>query len=176
MSRTRRVASIVLSVLMVASGILLLLTPKAGLILVTAALGIALVAYGMGRLVYYFTMARLMVGGLSMLFVGIIAIDAGTFVLSLINQPKTAIVLYLVGYNVLSAALAIMRAMEARKFQSHWKATMAHGVICLALAIACIVFAGSEHVIVWIICAILFYRAGVRVATALKPTEIVYIQ
>jgi len=48
--------------------------------------------------------------------------------------------------------------------------------VSLALASLCTTFINSGETIIWVFCIGLFYSAGVRLASAFKPTEIIYIQ
>lgn len=161
---------------MIACSIALMLFPENALIVVAIVLGVWLVVFGMRNLVYYFTMARHMVGGLSLLFVAMIAIDLGAFSFTLINNPRPAVVLYLIGCNAFTGFVNIMRAIESKTLDSRWKPSLVHGIVCLALVVASLVFIESDRVIIAILCFGLVYGACVRIASAVKPTEIVYIQ
>ncbi len=176
MDRLERAANFAIGLAMIACGILLLLEPKYGLIIVAFILGFALLLYGMRTLIYYVTMARHMAGGLSILLIAIIAIDVGAFALTLAGKPRISIVLYLVGYNVLVGIVTIARGIEAKKLESRWKGSVIHGLVSIALAMLCLVFIGSDRVVMAIYCFGLFYRASVRIASVFRPTEIIYIQ
>ena len=176
MSKLRRVANVIIGLVMIAGGVALLLDPQGALFLIALVLGFYLVVYGTYTLVYYLTMARHMVGGLSLLFIAVIAIDLGTIVLTFSDEPRLSIVLYLVGYNAFIGAIAIARAIEAKKFASPWKATLAHGIVNIALAVACLVFGSFDQIVIAIFCFGLFYNACVRLSSAFKPAEIIYIQ
>ena len=161
---------------MLACSIALMLYPEEALILVVIVLGVWLVVFGTRNLVYYFTMARHMVGGLSLLFVALIAIDLGAFAITLIGNRRFAIVLYLIGFNAFTGVVCILRAVEAKMLDSRWKPNLIHGIVCFALVIASLVFIGSDRIIIAIFCFGLVYAACVRIASAVRPTEIVYIQ
>ena len=172
----RRIGNIVLSLLMVACCVLLMGAPDSAIVLVAFVLGIWLLASGLKSLVYYFTMARHMVGGLRLLFIALITIDIGGFVLLFIYQPKISIVLYLVGYNMFTAIIGIVRVVESKMVDSHWKASLFHSIVNIALAIACIAFINSDQVVIAVFCIGLFYQACVRFVRAIRPTEIIYIK
>lgn len=161
---------------MILGGIALLLDPQDALLLVAMVLGFSLVIYGLHSLVYYITMARHMVGGLSILFIAVIAIDLGSLALAFYDQPRLSIVMYLVGYNAFTGIVAIARAVESKLFESRWLLTLAHGIVNIALAVACIVFIGSDQIVIAVFCLGLFYNAIVRLVSAFRPTEIIYIQ
>ena len=168
--------NLALGLLMIGCGILLLLVPQHGLVLVALVLGLAVILYGARKLVYYVTMGRHMAGGLSVLFIAVIAIDIGVFALAVIEDPKFAIVLYLVSYNMFTGVLAIARGIESMIFKSPWIASVVHGLINVALAVLCLVFISSDQTLIVIFCIGLFYSAGVRLVSAFKPTEIIFIQ
>lgn len=176
MTNLQRIANLILGLLMIVCGIILLLEPKGGLLVVASILSIALSLYGVRKLVYYIRTARFMTGGLSVLFIAIIAIDIGIFAVAVINDPKLIIALYLICYNVIAGVLSIARGIESKLFGSPWIMEVVFGVVNLALAGLCTAFASSEETFIWIFCIGLFYNAGVRIVSALKPTEIIYIQ
>ena len=62
-------------------------------------LGLTLMLSGIRSLVYYFTMAKHMVGGLAVLYRGVIVFDIGLFTLSLVDVPLIFIMLYLAGLH-----------------------------------------------------------------------------
>ena len=168
-------ANVILSLLMIAGGVALLLSPQEALFVVALALGFYFVAYGLHTLVYYLTMARHMTGGLTLLFIAVISIDIGSLVLAFSSKPHASIMLYLVGYNMFTGVLAIARARESKALESRWKASLARGIVNVALGVACLVFIGSDQIVTAIFCFGLFYNAGVRLARSLRPTEIIYI-
>lgn len=176
MSKMRRAVNVILGLVMIACAADLLVDPQDGLLAVALVLGLCLVLYGARMLVYYVTMARHMAGGLSILYLAIMALNMGSFSMVLAHAPQVFSIVYLVGYNALTGIIAIARGLEAKKFESRWKPSIAHGAINLSLALACIVFAGQERVVIGIFCVGLVYRACVRIANALRPTEIVFIR
>ncbi|HAM16467.1 MAG TPA: hypothetical protein DCP91_11565 [Eggerthellaceae bacterium] len=176
MTKLQRIANLVLGVLMIACGFILLLEPKSGLLAVAFILGLAVSLYGVKKLVYYIRMARLMTGGLSVLFIAIIAIDVGVFAVAVVDNPQLAIAFYLICYNVLIGVLSIARGIESKLFGAPWVLSIAHGLANIALAALCIAFSNSDEAIIWVFCIGLFYNAGVRMVSAFKPTEIIYIQ
>ena len=176
MTKLQRIANLALSLLMIACGMIMLLEPQGGLLVVACVLSLALVLYGVRKLVYYLTMARHMTGGLSLLFIAVIAIDVGVFAAAVIDNPQVAIALYLACYNVLTGILAIARGVESKLFGSPWVLSIVHGLVNIALAALCVAFVHSNEIIIWVFCIGLFYSAGARIASALKPTEIIYIQ
>ena len=176
MDRVQRVGNAIFGTLLAASGILLIFSPRLGLPIVALALGVALISYGIRKLVFFFTMARHMVGGMTLLFVGIIALDMGAFALTLIDDPRISIVLFLIGYNGFLALVNAVRAMERRKLEMSWKPSLVRAVVNLLLALACLVFIGWQDVLIVILCVSLFYLAATRLSDAFHRTDIIYIQ
>ena len=176
MSKLRRVANIALSLLMVACGIMFLCDPKDGLVLAAVAFGIWLLVSGLRKLWYYFTMARHMVGGLSVLFYGVIALDIGGLALMLVSEPRFAVALYLIGYNAFTAIIGIVRVVESKMIDSHWMMSLAHSIVNLVLAGVCIIYISSDVIVMVIFCIWLFYTAIMRFIRAVRPTEIIYIK
>jgi len=174
--RLQKIANLALSLLMVACGVVLLLDPTDGLVLVAVVLGFALVVYGVRKLVFYLTMGRHMAGGLSQLFMAVIAIDVAAFALTLWDNPRLAIMLYLVCFNLYTGAISIARGVESKLFGSPWVMSVVHGLVNIALVVLCFVFVGSDQILIAIFCFGLFYSAIVRFVSVFKPTEIIYIQ
>ena len=161
---------------MILFGAILLLNPQDGLHVVALVPSLALMLYGLEKLVYYIRMAHHMTGGLSLLFIAIIAFDVGVFAISVNNNPQLAVAIYLICYYILSGVLSIARAIESKLFASPWASSVVRGVVDIALALLCVSFINSGESIIWIFCLGLFYGAGVRLVSVFKPTEIIYIQ
>ena len=86
-------------------------------------------------------MARHMVGGKLMLFIGIIALDAGMLSLSLQDSPREFMIFYLLGTFAFSGLVDVLRARESRRVGARsWRLTLIIGAINLALAIFAGVF------------------------------------
>lgn len=161
---------------MIAFAIVLPFKPESGLLAAAGVLGVSLTIYGVRKLVYYFTMARHMVGGLMILFAGIIAFDMGAFSVTLMSHPRIIVVLYLVSGNVLAGVTSIMRALEAKGLDSSWRPTLVHGVVYLVHALCCLLFIGSDFSIVVLYSLGLLYTGLTVIASAFKRTDIIYIQ
>ena len=176
MSKLRRAGNIILSLLMIVCSILLFLDSEDAPMVVAVALGIVLLISGLRKLMYYFMMARHMVGGLLILFIAIITVDIGGFAILLTDEPRLSLALYIVGYNSFTAIIGIVRVVESKMIDSHWKASLLHSIINLALAVACLVFINSDQILIGIFCIGFLYAAFTRLVRAIRPTEIIYIQ
>lgn len=176
MTNVQRLGNFLLSLFMIVCGVALLTDPQNGIYVVELVLAAAFFLYGVRKLVYYLTTARHMVGGLSILFIGVIAIDVSVFALTVVEDPRFSLVLFLVCFNLYTGILSIARGIESRLFESGWKLNVLHGLINLVLAVLSIVFVGSDQILVAIFCIVLFYNAITRLVSVFKPTEIIYIQ
>lgn len=177
MTGIQRIKNILLGVVTILFSILMIAVPEGGLVVVALLISVSLFIYAVKTLVFYFSMARHMVGGRTMLYIGIIVLDFAVFVMMLTNIPRIYIILYLLAIHAFSGAIDILRSFEAKKYQaSSWKFSMVSGVVNIIVAILCVVFIGSELIIIYIYCAGLIYSAMVRIITSFRKTAIVYIQ
>ena len=176
MTKLQRFGNLLLSLLMIVCGVVLLLDPHNGLQYVAVVLGLGLVLYGVRKLWYYIRMARHMTGGLSVLFIAIIALDVGLYAIAVIDNLKLALALYVISYCILTGVLSIARGVESKLFGSPWVMRVVEGLISLVIAGLCIAFIRSDEVIIFVLCLGLFYSAGERLVSVFKPTEIIYIQ
>ena len=177
MTKLQRVANLLLGLLMIACGFALLVKPHDSILVVAIILAAALLLYGVRKLVYYIRMARHMAGGLTVLFMAIIAIDVGVFAVAMIaDNPQVAIAMYLSTYNTITGFISIARGIESKLFKAPWISSIVLGLVDLALASLCTSSISSGEAVIWVFCIGLFYDAGVRLVSAFKPTEIVFIQ
>lgn len=177
MSSGQRIKNVLIGILIILGAVILIAFPEEGLIITASILSLSLFFYGIKTLIYYITMARHMVGGRIMLYLAVVVLDLGMFTMMLTNIPKMYIALYLVVVYAFSAAIDILRALEAKKYQApSWRFSLISGVINAVVAVLCIVFIGSTNMIVYLYCAGLIYSAIIRIVTAFRKTAIVYIQ
>lgn len=176
MTKLQRIGNLILSLLLIIGGIVLLLNPQTGVLIAACVMSVGLLLYGVEKLVYYVRMAHYMAGGLSVLFLAIIALDVAVFAVTVIDNPKLAVALYLICYCAVSGVLSIARAVESKLFDSPWVPLVLQALACLALAGLCVVFINSDETIIWVFFICLLYNAGVRLVSVFKPTEIIYIQ
>ena len=175
MSAARRVWNIVVAVVSIVCAGALVLLPNEGYAVVWVILFCSLIVSGALRVWYYLSMARCMVGGKSVLYLGVIQLDLGLLASSLAGTPEWAIMLYLLGYHLFSGVVDILRAREERRFDAPWKLTLAQGIANVAVVVVCALFFHTPRAVVYLYSAGLVSSALVRIATALRPTAIVYI-
>ncbi len=177
MTNSQRIGSILGGLFSLLLCLIIVLMPEDGLSIVALILCASLMLYGIRELAYYFTMARHMVGGKSVLYIGLIALDAGMFATTLKNMPKLYIALYLLAIHAFSGAIDVLRAMEAKRLgASSWRFSMATGLVNIAVSVVCAIFLRSEQMIAYLYAAGLAWSACVRIAGAFRKTAIVYIQ
>ena len=180
MTSMKRVKKVLLALLMLLCACFLVADPEDGFYIVALIVSVSLTAYGVRTLIYYFTMARHMVGGKSILFIGIIVTDLGVFSLTTADDPKLFLVVYLLGVHAFSGAMGVLRALEAKRYAApSWKWSLLGGIANLAVAVLAVV-AGlllrSTASLSYLYAATLFYSACVQLVSAFRKTAIVYIQ
>ncbi len=173
----RKVISLIVSLFLVIAGLIVIFDHVDGYFYVMILLEYALLVYGIRQLIYYFTLARYKVGGLSVLFKGIIFLDMGLFAVGLIVLPQMFISIYLVGCLLLSGVIDILQAKTGRQLQyGHWKITFSFGLVKCLIALSCLFFLRSTTILSYIFAGGLFHSAFYRILTAFQKTEIVYVE
>jgi uncharacterized membrane protein HdeD (DUF308 family) len=176
----QRVKKVLLALLMTACSAVMVLYPEPGYVIVAIIVTFSLIVYGLRMLLYYFTMARHMVGGKTVLYIGIIILDLGILTLTTIDDPKLFIVIYLLGVHAFSGLMAVLRALEAKRLNSPgWKWILSGGVLNLAVAVLAVIvgfFLRSQTNLSYLYAACLFWSACVELVSAFRKTAIVYIQ
>lgn len=180
MNRRQRIQSILTGLGMLLCCAVMVLAPEAGYFLAAVIIILSMLFYGVKLLIYYQAMARHMVGGKAMLFLGILVLNFGVFVTSMVDTPLLFLLLYLVLFNGFSGAISLLRAMEARRFSAlSWIWNLLAGAVSVGIALAAIVAALVLHsleLLGYLYCAGMLYAALVRIGSAFRRTELVYIQ
>ncbi len=180
MTLFQRIKSILGAFLMIISSILIIFLPSVGFVYVVIILSISLVLYGIRTLVYYRTMARHMVGGRGILYIGVIILDLGIFTLTIVDNPTSFVVAYLLTIHLFAGLVGILRALESKRISApSWKFKLSTGIVNIVVAIAAFVF-GTVHRSLEVLSIIyglgLFYSAITRIITAFRKTAVAYIQ
>ena len=165
MNNLQRVGAVVTGILMLITGAILFWFPEEGTYIVAIILAAALFLMGAQLLIYYFTMARRMVGGKSVLLLGIFLLDFCAFTVTILDEPGVMIMMYLVGW-----------AREARTHRGAWKLKALTGVVKICIAAACTIHWSNMPVLTMIYSIGLCYAAIARIISAFRKTEVVYIQ
>lgn len=153
--------------------------PKEGLPLAALLLSLTMLLSGMQALMYYLTMARHMVGGRMQLYRGVILLDLGMFTLSLTDESRVYIILYMLGVHAFAGLVDILRGLEARRNGgASWRWKTAYGAINLsiaALSLGCVFFQGSVRLVTYLYAGGLAYAALLQLSSVFRRTAIVYI-
>ncbi len=177
MNKLQRVQNIVIGLCMLAGAAVLLADPQNGCHFILYFLALSLMVKGLSELLYYFTMAKHMVGGKLFLFIGAILVDLGFFTLSLSDESRLFVILYLLGVHAFAGLVNILRSLEAMRHKSmHWMINMVQGIVSILILVTSIIFAEEESVPVYLYAAGLIYSACIRIASVFRRTATVYIQ
>ena len=121
-----------------------------------------------------------MVGGRGILYIGVIILDLGIFTLTIVDNPTSFVVAYLLTIHLFAGLVDILRSLESKRISApSWKFKLSTGIVNIVVAIAAFVF-GMVHRSLEVLSIIyglgLFYSAITRIITAFRKTAIAYIQ
>ena len=154
MTAFQRIENFIIGLGMIVIAVLLAWSPEDGFIVIATILSVSMTAMGVRYLYYYATMARHMVGGKAVLIVvDLIAVHTFWGIVNLLKGFREK------GYGA-----------------SMWKLDVGQGIGNLMMAAASLVFLHSPHILVDLYSAGLAYSGILKVISALRRTEIVYIQ
>ena len=178
MTLIQRIMHIITGLIMAAVAILFIVYDDDDMyqvVIFILALGLAI--KGIKDIIFYFTMARHMVGGKIILFQGVVTLDFALFTISLSNVPRLYIILYLITVHAFSGVVEILRAMEARRtVDGAWRLKLGHGLVNLALALACLIFVRRTDVVTMIYSLGLLYSGIMRIISGFRRTAFIVIQ
>ena len=179
MSLAKRIGNVVTGLLMIFFSLIVALNTDKAIMIITGVFSIALTVSGLHFLIYYLTMARHMVSGKVMLCIGILLLDAGVFTATLTDIPATYVILYLMGVHIFAGAVSVLRALEAKRYDSPaWKSSLAFGILNIVAAVAALVggmLFNSVNIVIYIYCAGVVNSAIIRIVSAFRRTAVVYI-
>ena len=178
MTMLQKTASVIWGILSVVLAIFIIMTPGAdNYYYVLWLITIGLLVTGISKLFYYFSMARFMVGGKLSLYEGVILTDAAMFTISLSDVPRFYIILYLAIIHAFSGLVEILRSREAGSYKAKgWFFKLMHGLVNIALALACIIYIRRANTAAFIYAVGLIYSGIIRIVTAFRRSTLVYIQ
>lgn len=178
MSGFQRVRGVLIGLVMLAVAIMFMVYPSEDVYTVVAAiLALGLAIAGIKDMIFYFRMARHMIGGKMILIQGAILFDFAMLTGALASIPKIYILLYLIGIHAFSGVVEILRAMEAKtSVEGPWKMKFGHGLIDLAMAVACLLFIRNSNTAIMIYSIGLMYSAVMRIFNAFRRTSFILIQ
>lgn len=180
MNRRQRIQSFFAGLGMLLCCAFMLMAPQLGYYLAAAMIVLSMLGYGVKLLVYYQTMARHMVGGKATLFLGILILDFGVFTSSMVDTPMLFLLLYLLLFHGFSGVISILRAMEARRFSvASWVLNLLVGLVNVGMALGAVAASlvlRSLEILGYLYFAGMLCSALVRMGSAFRRTEVVYIQ
>ena len=180
MTRIAQIANIIAGSFMVVCSVMLFLRPEISLRLIALILSGTFTLRGIQCLIYYITMARFMVEGKKTLYRGIVLLDVGLLTSAMYNDPLIYIILYIAGLHFFYGLVDLLRAREAKSVRApSWRTSAgyaaAHFVLTTLVLIGGIGLGSATFGVFGY--AVGLINAGViRIVTAIRRTEIVYIQ
>ena len=174
MTKLQRVNNVFVALLMILGVVFIILMDK-GYYFVVLILWVSLAIAAVRGLIYYFTMARHMTGGKLVLYRAIILSDFAIFSFLIMDISKVYILVYLSVLFGFSGLVDILRSLEAKKQEAFWHFNMFQGVVSMSLAILCLIFISSVRLMEIVYCVSLVNAAVLRLISAFRATEIVYI-
>ena len=177
MSSMQRISSFVQGVIMLICAAIFIAKPEDGCYVIALLLALSLILSGVRELVYYFTMARHMVGGKMILFIGVFLVDVGSFSLTVIDESRFTVLLYLFAWYAFSGVVKILRALEAKRNNaSSWRMNALSGVLNLLIALSSTTCINSPDKLSYLYSFGLICSGIVKIASSFRRTSIVYIQ
>ncbi len=176
MTKWQRIKGVLVGLVMLLAGAGMALLGAEAAPLIMGILALSLTLGGIKTLFYYFSMARHMVGGDQILIRGLILFDLGSFTASLTQFSQLYIMGYLLAVHAFSGFVDVLRALEAKRFDSpSWKLNLSTGIINITIGILCVVFMKSMDIAVYIYSAGIIYSAIVRIILSFRKTAVAYI-
>ena len=177
MGLMKKIIQIIIAIGILLVALILILAPKGALETVAAIISLLLFVAGVRYMVMYFTLARHMVGGRALFYIGLIMLDVSILSGLVLQKSQRLILLYLVGMHAFYGVVQLLRAFEAKKYEtSAWRFKLLNALVNLAISVACIFFIRQENTMALIFAAGLIHTAIVRVIAAFRKEEEVVIQ
>ena len=177
MSSMQRINSFVQGLIMLIGAAIFIANPESGCYLIAVILGLSLILMGVRELVYYFTMARFMVGGKILLFIGIFLLDVGSFSMTVLDESRYTVLLYLIAWHGFMALIKVLRAIEAKRNKaSSWRMNALNGALNLLIALSSLACIHNLTMLSYLYSFGLICSGVMRIASSFRKTSIVYIQ
>lgn len=177
MGKIKRIWKVLSGILVIFTAVCMMFVPEDAFELASFIVAFLLLEKGLISIGYYVSMAHHMVGGKVILYYGVFMFDLGVFAVSVSDQSKAIIILYLTLGHLFAGAVSLIRAVRNKKEgYSKWRSEIALGTIHIIITLACIIFRGSTDMLVYIYCIGLINITVLDMRSALKKSAIVYIQ
>lgn len=175
MTIRQKISQVLAGILMLCLSVLLIIWGEKAYPLILGIYCLVLEVAGLRMIWYYMRMARFMVGGLTILYRGILAFDFGLFAGSLAFVPSIYVLLYLCGTMAFSGIVDLLRAREAKGVQGHYKLKTFQGIVIIIIALLCIFFMRQQEMVVDIYAIGLVFSAIMRIVNAFRTAPIIVI-
>ena len=109
------------------------------------------------------------------LYIGIVVMDLGLLIISSSSGSTILILIFLLGFQLVTGAIGVARALEARKNGAPWKVRLAGGIVSLVTVILGIIFFRDPENVVDIYCLGLIFSAVEHIITAFRREKVVTI-
>ena len=180
MTRFDRILSVLAALITIPLVVLLFrLDAIHGLKLILIVIQTTMTLRGLQVIAYYLSMGRHMVGGQNVLYRGMVFLDLGILAVTIFEHPAVYTLIYISLLHVFTGTVSALRANESRKIGAPWKLKMTYGITNILLAAAvviCGIAFNRLRVAVWVYSIGIIYSSIMRIITAFRKTEIVYIQ
>lgn len=177
MSSMQRITSFAQGIIMLIGAAVFIANPESGCYLIAVLLAVSLILMGVRQLVYYFTMARFMVGGKLILFIGVFLLDVGSFSLTVVDESRYTVLLYLIVWHGFLALVKVLRALEAKRNKAaSWRLNALNGAINLLIALSSIACMHNLNMLSYLYSFGLICSGVMHIATSFRKTSIVFIQ
>lgn len=176
MSKTRRIFTIIKSLILLLLAAAILIDPESGYMILLLIMELWLLFSGIKQMIYYFSMAKYKVGGLTTLYKSILIIDVSLLFLGMNNAPRKLIMIVLAFSLAFNGVVYIMKAMKSKKLESAtWKSQLIRGILMFLVAIVCIIFINSTRIAAVVYGLSLIAVAVSDIIDATRRTAIIYI-
>jgi uncharacterized membrane protein HdeD (DUF308 family) len=155
--------------------VLLVLLGVEGTKMIALIMGFYLLIFGIRSLVAFLIKFRLIVGGRMQLYIGIISMDLGLLIISSSSGSNFLILIYLLGFRLITGVIGVARAMEAKKNGAPWKVRLAGGIISLITVILGLIFFMDPEVVVDIYVLSLLFSVVEHFIAAFRRDKVVTI-
>ncbi len=181
MSISGRISTFIRGFFLILAAIIVFINPvlegiSVGKITISLAVSIFILFHAIKNLIYYFTMARLMVGGKTILYRGILFLDLGLFTLIIFAMPDLYLKIIMGSFALFYGVIVILRANEQKKHESNYIFKLVEGIIYLVASIFVFVSIALTS-LTFIIFGVVFALYGIiAIYKTFKRSSVTFIQ
>ena len=177
MSFTKRILYMLYGYANIAASMLVITLPEEASQMIIFVLTVSLFVRSIKSFIYYFNYACYMVGGVRILFRGILLLDFAIF-LNFVEKTSTIISLgYLIAVFCMEGVLEIIHALDAGRFQAKgWKLDFALGLMKVIYAVVSLFYINSLKTLSILYAVALLNSAWRKFAMAFQKPKLTAIQ